>query len=302
MAVIALVSAKGAPGVTTTALGLTLSWPRPVLMIEADVRGGSSVLAGWLRATVPHDRSLVDAAIAHHNGRLAEELPNYTIPLPPDDLESPRRLLPATPRADQRAPLTPLWAPLARLASQLGADTGTDVIIDGGQLWVDQGPKALLHGADAVLLVTRADLPAVTAAWAAIGPLKAELAATGGGIGSLALLLIGGRSHGPAASTYSVREVRDALDTTVLGRVAHDPAAAAVLHRGESVRRFERSDLMRSLGPVADAAIHLAARRASLRPNAAPSSSPSPSTAGSTSSAPSGYGALQAGTSGDGVQ
>lgn len=267
MAVIALVSAKGAPGVTTTALGLTLSWPRPVLLIEADVRGGSSVLAGWLRATVPHDRSLVDAAIAHHDGRLAEELPNYTISLPPDEPESPRRLLPAIPRANQRAPLTPMWAPLARLAAQLGADTGTDVIIDGGQLWIDQGPDALLNGADALLLVTRADLPAVTAAWAATGPLKAQLAAAGGGADCLALLLIGGRSHGPATSTYSVREIRDALGTPVLGRVAHDPAAAAVLHRGASIRRFERSDLMRSLKPVADAATHLAAHRTSLRPS-----------------------------------
>ena len=36
MAVIALGSAAGSPGVTTSALGLALTWPRPVLLIEAD--------------------------------------------------------------------------------------------------------------------------------------------------------------------------------------------------------------------------------------------------------------------------
>ena len=46
MAVVALTSASGSPGVTTTAVGLALTWPRPVLLIEADPTGGSGVLAG----------------------------------------------------------------------------------------------------------------------------------------------------------------------------------------------------------------------------------------------------------------
>jgi hypothetical protein len=51
MAVIALASASGSPGVTTTALGLALLWPRPVLLIEADPTGGSGLLAGYFRGT-----------------------------------------------------------------------------------------------------------------------------------------------------------------------------------------------------------------------------------------------------------
>ena len=47
MAVVALASASGSPGVTTTALGLALLWPRPVLLVEADPTGGSR-LAGRL--------------------------------------------------------------------------------------------------------------------------------------------------------------------------------------------------------------------------------------------------------------
>ena len=36
MAIITLCSASGSPGVTTTALGLALSWTRPVILVEAD--------------------------------------------------------------------------------------------------------------------------------------------------------------------------------------------------------------------------------------------------------------------------
>src|SRR3954463_12043197 len=45
---IALCSAKGAPGVTTSGLALTLAWPRPVLLAELDPAGGD-VLAGYGR-------------------------------------------------------------------------------------------------------------------------------------------------------------------------------------------------------------------------------------------------------------
>ena len=45
---IALCSAKGAPGVTTSALALALSWPRPVILAELDPAGGD-VLAGYGR-------------------------------------------------------------------------------------------------------------------------------------------------------------------------------------------------------------------------------------------------------------
>jgi Mrp family chromosome partitioning ATPase len=46
MSVIVLTSASGSPGVSTTAVGLALSWPGPVLLVEADPTGGSAVLAG----------------------------------------------------------------------------------------------------------------------------------------------------------------------------------------------------------------------------------------------------------------
>ena len=54
------------------ALALTLVWPRPVLLVEADPAGGD-VMAGYLRGQVTCDRGLLQLAIAARHGRLAEE-------------------------------------------------------------------------------------------------------------------------------------------------------------------------------------------------------------------------------------
>ena len=50
MALIVMFSAAGSPGVTASALGVALTWPRPVLLVEGDPTGGSAVFAGYLRA------------------------------------------------------------------------------------------------------------------------------------------------------------------------------------------------------------------------------------------------------------
>ena len=49
MALIVLTSANGSPGVTASALGLALSWPRPVVLVDADPTGARAVPAGYLR-------------------------------------------------------------------------------------------------------------------------------------------------------------------------------------------------------------------------------------------------------------
>ena len=67
MAVIALTSASGSPGVTTTALGLTLLWPRAVLLVEADPTGGSGVLAGFFRGAREYDSGLIELALSSYD-------------------------------------------------------------------------------------------------------------------------------------------------------------------------------------------------------------------------------------------
>ena len=64
MAIVCLTSGSGSPGVTTTAVGMAFSWPRPVLLAEADPTGGSGVLAGFLRGTTPYDAGLIELALS----------------------------------------------------------------------------------------------------------------------------------------------------------------------------------------------------------------------------------------------
>ncbi len=63
MTAIALVSAKGSPGVTTTALALSHAWPevhpeRRVLIAECDAAGGD-IATGYLRGTLDDSRGLL---------------------------------------------------------------------------------------------------------------------------------------------------------------------------------------------------------------------------------------------------
>src|SRR4051794_2441800 len=79
MALIVLTSASGSPGVTNSAVGLALTWPRPALLVEADPTGGSSVLAGYLRGQTNPTASLIDLALAHRQGQLEPTIPEAAV-------------------------------------------------------------------------------------------------------------------------------------------------------------------------------------------------------------------------------
>jgi hypothetical protein len=64
MAVIALTSASGSPGVTTTAVGMALLWPRPLILVDADPTGGSGILAGYFRGTREYEAGLIELALS----------------------------------------------------------------------------------------------------------------------------------------------------------------------------------------------------------------------------------------------
>ena len=78
MAVIALASASGSPGVTTTALGMALLWARPALLVEADPTGGSALLAGYWRGQ-RDQAGLLELVMAERHGVLADALPRMVL-------------------------------------------------------------------------------------------------------------------------------------------------------------------------------------------------------------------------------
>lgn len=249
MAVVALCSAAGSPGVTTTSLGMALLWPRPVLLIEADPTGGSGILAGYFRGIRPYDKGLIELALSADD--VAEILPRMAQPIG----SSSAAFIPG-PRAHTQAPaLTGLWPPLMTALQDLES-TGQDVIVDCGRLGLAGWPEPVLAGADLALMLCRTQLPAIAAArsWA-------ETAGRGHpGWTNPGVILMG------EGQPYSGNEVSHVLGLPVHAVVADDPEPAAVLHRGVTIPdRFDRSPLVRSLH-AAISAIHavIGARRAGL--------------------------------------
>lgn len=220
MSLIVLTSASGSPGVTTTALGLALGWPRPALLVEADPTGGSSVSAGYLRGSAVPPEAMIELALAHQAGALLEALPRVSIPLP----GSSAQLVPGTRSHEQAATLLNLWEPLTGVLTSLDG-TGQDVIVDAGRLGLFGSPEPLLNGADLALVVTRTDLVALSGArsWAATLRERFDRA---GATATLGALLVG------EGAPFRAREVARVLTIPVVCAIAWDPESAAVLSHG----------------------------------------------------------------------
>lgn len=242
MAVVALASASGSPGTTSAALGLTLMWPRPVLLLEADPSHGSSVLAGYLRGAVaPRGASLLGLVKAHRLGDLASAVDAETVAL---DSDGQRRLIPALPSPEQAPVLEPVWNAMAEVFADLDED-GVDVIVDAGRLGTAHGPDPLLRIADVVAILTRTHLPAVAAAHARVTSMAALRESQGR---SPAQLFVVGEGR-----PYTAAEIAEVTGLSVLASLAWDPVAADVLSLGTPrPRRWEQGRLVRSLVVAAD--------------------------------------------------
>src|SRR3990170_3339110 len=171
MALIVLASASGSPGVSTTALGLTLNWHRPVLLVDADPTGSSAVFAGYFHGTQEPTGGLINLALALREGTLAAALPRGV----------------------------PLWEPLAEQLRALDRN-GQDVIVDAGRLGLAGWPQPLIVASDLTLLVTRSSLPALAGARSWAKMLRDQFAAVGG-LSRLGVLRVDEDRRWPAMPT-----------------------------------------------------------------------------------------------------
>ena len=237
MALIVLTSANGSPGVTTSALGLALSWPRPVVLVEADPTGARAIPAGYFGgAELPTDHTIVDLAVSHRQGTLAQDLPRMLMPIP----ESHVQLLCGPLNHYQARALDSLWDPLTGVLKSLERN-GQDVIVDAGRLGLEGSAMKLITQADLGLLVTRSRLPALVAASSWALTLKEAYARTGGA-DNLGVLVVGQRQP------YGAREVAKVLQLPVVSSLAWDPDAADVYALGaQHPRRFDTSALNKTL-------------------------------------------------------
>ena len=239
MAIIALASASGSPGVTATALGLALAWPRPILLVEADPTGGSGLLSGYFQGGREYEAGIIELALATND--LSDALAKTARPI-----EGTKVSFVAGTRSRVQATALPgLWSPLAEALGDLEA-TGQDVIVDAGRLGLAGSPMPLVDAADLALLVTRTTLPAIVAmsSWADIFNRPALDWHQSG------IVLVA--EHQP----YDAREVASITNLPVIASLPDDPHAAAVLSRGATPPKdFDSGALARGLR-AAMAAIH----------------------------------------------
>ena len=244
MAMITLTSASGSPGVTTTALGLALQWPRPVLLVEADPTGGSALLAGYFRGAVEYEAGVVELALT--SSSLSDALRDVARRIDGTQVT----YVAGTRSHAQAGVLRDLWPPLAQALAELES-TGQDVIVDAGRLGLNGSPTPLIDEADLALVVSRTTLPALSGlrAWAdALQRPTLDWHQSG-------VLLIG------EGQPYGAREISAVVDLPVLASIADDAESAAVFSRGAALpRRFETGALNRSLR-AAIAAIHVVISR-----------------------------------------
>ncbi|GHE34344.1 hypothetical protein [Streptomyces capitiformicae] len=261
MAVIALAGCSGAPGVTTTALALLLSWPlepgRRMILAECDPDGGA-VAHGLLQGTLGDRYGLRNLSVAARKGEFGEAFWRQLIDLSgEDDLQqSPRDrlLLPGIADPAQAASMNSVWKGLSQMFRGIEADHGHDVLIDLGRRGAADPSGVLAEQADAVLVVVRNTLRCLQAA-------QSRVSALGERVGDVGLIVI---DEGP----YPAGEVQRVLQVPVVATLPYAPKDARVLSDGdEQPRKFTRSPLMRAARTASTVLVQrAAARRARLDP------------------------------------
>lgn len=220
MALHALVSAGGSPGVTTTAVALALTWPGSVVLAECDPSGGD-VVSGLFGGHLPARAGLLAVALEAGRGigAASAAVQNQLVEI---DGDLTRRLLTGITDPRQAAGLAQAWPVVAQA---LSAQPG-DVIADCGRLGGGESPLPVLAAAATIAVVLRPSLRQVAKA----KPRIEMLTGLPGGPGRVMLLLTG-------QGSYGAREIATVLGRAVLGILPHDPKTALVLSDGTGSRR-----------------------------------------------------------------
>ncbi|MEV4824529.1 ParA family protein [Micromonospora sp. NPDC049274] len=266
MAIVAMVSAKGSPGVTTTALACALSWQGRTVLAECDPSGGS-ILSGYLSRLEIPPIGLLPLAAAALRDQLAETFDHQLVDL---DAKNPgqRFVLPGINDTVQAGTLRPTWESLTKFFGQLEhRDSGYDVIADCGRLATSAPPWPLLFRADLLLLVVRVTtLRTIAPAAGAAEMLRRELTQYGQGPGGLALALIG---DGP----YGRRDIEQRLQLPAVLELPDDRRTAEMLSDGGG--RLRGSERLLRAAASTEPAVRdaITRRRAHLEPTTSSGSS-----------------------------
>lgn len=253
--ILAVCADKGSPGVSTTALALTMAWPRRAVLLEADTRGGD--LAFWGRrpdeagltpadgALLPAEPSLITLAADARSGLAPQALPRYA---------QPTRwgidVIPAPPAAQAFSPLRPLWDGVAAHAA-----SWPDVVVaDLGRFHGGAPAAPLARAASAVLVLTSHSVEGLYHARDRVNELVHTLGDPSRSRGLVGVVVrTSRRDHGAAEAQIAAMLAAAGSPVPVVGSVWHDPAAAAALRAGNPApRRRRRGDLVASMSRLVE--------------------------------------------------
>lgn len=262
MALVSLMSAKGAPGCTTTTLGLALLWPTSSILVEADL-SGSSVLAGYLRGELHPTMGLVEVATTALQGRRLEAQTLFEQALM---LERSRpgpattMVVPGITNLAQAPALRSLWGELGSALRSLQAG-GVDALVDVGRLGVIAEERhPLLTQSDLLVVLTGSSLPQIHATQQLVAHLQKRYTGVDSQLSPLALVVIG------PDRPYSETEIAASCGIRLLGSLPWDSETAATYSVGAAAgRKPQARPLNRCLAVLAEQLRQAAAtRRAEL--------------------------------------
>jgi hypothetical protein len=225
MRMVALGSAKGSPGTTTTTMALATWWHNPLIIIEADAAGGDIAA----RCGLSEEPGLVGMAAELRRSPQLRRNPDASITDHVQEISPGIRVLPAPAGSHQ----TEAALDLLSNTTPPPSPDGTDLLIDIGRI---PGPRASASwitgdSSDLFVWVCRPEL-------ADLAHLAANLDKRQSAKRNNVVVLCG---TGP----YPADEVASTLGVVVIGHLPNDPQGAAALWSGGG-RRWIRSALGRA--------------------------------------------------------
>ena len=257
MTLIAVAADKGAPGVTTASVALAAVWPRPVLLAECDPAGGDIVyrLPGADGMRLDPRRGLLSLAVAARRGLQPHQVWEHA-----QKLHGGLDVLAGVTSAEQGAGLDALWEMLGGLLARIPQ---ADVIADCGRIGRDGPLYDLLAEAEAVVLITRADLADVVRLRDRVTALAHGMHRRGRPGARIGVVVVADHKTFRTA----LAEVRQAIGdgkspASVIGGLAYEPKSADQLS-GQWGAKLDKSLLIRTAREIAG---HLASELTDAQP------------------------------------
>lgn len=238
MALVALASAKGSPGVTTAGLVLGALWPRQVLLAECDPAGSDVAIRMTAPGNQPlnSDRGLVSLAAAGRKGLGDEVILAHS-----QQLDGGLDVMLGVRAPEQVGGMGGLWAPLGISFNQM---QNRDVLADCGRIGPASPQVPVVQAARLVVLVC-------TATGSSVAHLRERLSSLVHHVDArLGVIVVADPKRRDGVK--QVWSVLDAMSVQVQHRwhLAYDPAGAAFFD-GRGQGRLDRTALIRSATGIA---------------------------------------------------